>query len=64
MSVSKIKIISPCIGVCILDIDSNICVGCLRTADEIANWPQLDNEKAMQIMKQIKDRYITEKTSN
>jgi predicted Fe-S protein YdhL (DUF1289 family) len=62
--VSKIKIISPCIGVCTLDIDSNICVGCLRTADEIANWPQLDNEKAMQIMKQIKDRYITEKTSN
>lgn len=58
MSVSKIKIISPCIGVCELDIDSNICVGCLRTADEIANWPQLDNEKAMQIMRQIKDRYI------
>jgi len=26
--------------------------------------PQLDNEKAMQIMGQIKDRYITEKTSN
>ena len=61
---SKIKIISPCIGVCKLDIDSNICVGCLRTADEIANWPQLDNEKAMQIMGQIKHRYITEKTSN
>jgi len=62
--VSKKKIISPCIGVCKLDIDSNICVGCLRTVDEIANWPQLDNEKAMQIMRQIKDRYITEKTSN
>jgi len=64
MSVSKIKIISPCIGVCKLDIDSNICLGCLRTAEEIANWPQLDNEKAMQIMEQIKDRYITEKISN
>ena len=61
---SKKKIISPCIGVCKLDIDSNICVGCLRTADEIENWPKLDNEKAMQIMGQIKDRYITEKTSN
>ena len=61
---SKIKIISPCIGVCKLDIESKICVGCLRSADEIANWPQLDNEKAMQIMEQIKDRYISEKTSN
>ena len=57
---SKIKIISPCIGVCKLDIGSNMCVGCLRSADEIANWPQLDNEKAMQIMEQIKDRYINE----
>ena len=61
---SKTKKISPCIGVCKLDIDSNMCVGCLRSADEIANWPQLDNEKAMQIMRQIKDRYIIEKTSN
>ena len=61
---SKIKIISPCIGVCKLDKESKICVGCLRSADEIANWPQLDNEKAMQIMEQIKDRYISEKTSN
>ncbi|MDC3273603.1 DUF1289 domain-containing protein [Alphaproteobacteria bacterium] len=61
---SKIKIISPCIGVCKLDINSNICLGCLRNAEEIANWPQLDNEKAMQIMEQIKDRYITEKISN
>ena len=61
---SKIKIISPCIGVCELDEESDICVGCLRSVDEIANWPQLDNEKAMQIMEQIKDRYISEKTSN
>ena len=58
------KKISPCIGVCELDLESDLCVGCLRTSQEIAMWSQIDNKKAMQIMGQIKDRYITKKTSN
>ena len=60
----EIKKISPCIGVCKLDINTNLCVGCLRYADEIAKWTQLDNEKAIQIIEEIKDRYITKKISN
>lgn len=65
MSKNKLaKKISPCIGVCKLDIESNLCVGCLRSADEIAKWPQLDNEKALKIMEDIKYRYLTEKVSN
>ena len=59
-----VKKISPCIGVCKLDIDSNLCVGCLRFADEIARWSQLDNKKVLQIMEEIKDRYLNEKVSN
>ena len=65
MSKKKIfKKISPCIGVCKLDEKSNLCTGCFRTSDEIAKWPQLDNEKALQIMEEIKDRYLNEKVSN
>ena len=65
MSKKKLaKKISPCIGVCKLDIKSNLCVGSLRSADEIAKWPQLDNEKALKIMEEIKYRYLTEKVSN
>ena len=59
-----VKKISPCIGVCKLDVNSNLCIGCLRSADEIAKWPQLDNEKALKIIEEIKYRYLTEKVSN
>jgi hypothetical protein len=29
---------SPCISVCQLDAAGAVCVGCLRTIDEIAGW--------------------------
>ena len=59
-----VKKISPCIGLCKLDVNSNLCIGCFRSPDEIAKWPLLDNKKALQIMEEIKDRYRTEKVSN
>lgn len=30
-------VLSPCIGICQLD-ESGLCVGCLRTGDEIGRW--------------------------
>jgi predicted Fe-S protein YdhL (DUF1289 family) len=35
---------SPCISVCRLDEASGLCVGCLRTLDEIAAWSLLDDD--------------------
>ena len=29
---------SPCQGLCILHAEEKICIGCLRTGDEIAAW--------------------------
>jgi predicted Fe-S protein YdhL (DUF1289 family) len=29
---------SPCIKVCVIDPDSGLCKGCLRTLDEIGRW--------------------------
>ena len=29
---------SPCIGLCRLDDDDVLCLGCFRTLDEIARW--------------------------
>ena len=55
------KKISPCIGVCELDLDSDLCVGCLRTRQEITIWSQIDNKKAMQIMEEIKNRTLFKK---
>ena len=56
--------ISPCIGVCSIDPQSNLCLGCLRSSDEIAIWPLIDNQKALEIMKEIKKRSYTKFNSN
>jgi predicted Fe-S protein YdhL (DUF1289 family) len=56
-----LKKISPCIGVCELDLESDLCVGCLRTSQEIAVWSQIDNKKAMQIMEETKNRTLFKK---
>jgi len=36
------RVASPCISVCKIDDASGLCIGCLRTLDEIAAWSVLD----------------------
>ena len=36
---------SPCIKVCTLDPATGLCIGCLRTLDEIAGWVELTDEE-------------------
>lgn len=33
---------SPCIGVCRLDASKQICLGCLRHPEEIAQWSSME----------------------
>ncbi len=56
--------ISPCVGVCSIDPKSKLCLGCLRSSDEIAIWPLIDNQKALEIMKEIKKRSYKKFNSN
>ena len=35
---------SPCISICRMDDATGLCVGCLRTIDEIASWSVLDDD--------------------
>ena len=58
---NKKHVISPCVGVCSIDPQSGLCIGCLRSSSEIAIWPQINNQKALQIMKEIKGRSISKK---
>jgi predicted Fe-S protein YdhL (DUF1289 family) len=41
---------SPCISVCAID-DSEICIGCYRTLDEIQEWSSASRERKQQILK-------------
>jgi hypothetical protein len=41
---------SPCVDVCIMDADSGLCQGCLRTLDEIARWSQMSEIEREQVV--------------
>ena len=50
------KTSSPCNGVCILDEDTGLCVGCLRTSDEIAGWEEFSDVEREEVMNRIAER--------
>lgn len=50
------KTSSPCNGICIMDEDTGLCVGCLRTSDEIAKWEDYSDEQRADVMREITQR--------
>ncbi len=55
------EVTSPCVGICQVK-DSNIgpvCVGCLRTVEEIAYWSQMNNQQKQRVLDQIKSRELS-----
>ena len=52
----SMKLPSPCVGVCRLDPDDEVCIGCLRTSDEIAAWPAASPAEQFQIVLQLRIR--------
>jgi len=47
---------SPCIDKCDLNPDNDVCNGCFRTSDEIAQWMDYPDERKKKILKLIKIR--------
>ena len=47
---------SPCISVCRMDDETGLCVGCLRTIDEIAAWGALDDDARRDVWLEIARR--------
>ena len=47
---------SPCTGVCRIDPASGFCQGCLRTLDEIADWPMLSVREKDALLWRLKER--------
>lgn len=48
--------ISPCISVCVLDPDSELCEGCGRTLDEISQWSRMTEEQRRIVMTRLPER--------
>ena len=49
-------IATPCIKVCIVDGQSGLCVGCLRSLEEIAAWGRLTAEERESLMAELPAR--------
>ena len=47
---------SPCISVCVIDRGTGLCVGCLRTLDEIARWGAIDDDARRAIVAKLPSR--------
>jgi uncharacterized protein len=47
---------TPCINVCIMNRQTGLCDGCLRTIDEIAQWASATEEAKRKVWIEIKRR--------
>lgn len=39
-----------------MDEDTELCVGCLRTSEEIANWAEYSDEQREEVLREIERR--------
>ncbi len=49
------EIPSPCVGICAPD-ENDICMGCLRTTDEITRWWDMNNDEKRRLLEVLKTR--------
>ena len=49
-------IATPCIKVCIVDPESNLCLGCFRTLPEIGGWSRFSEEDRSRLMADLPTR--------
>ncbi|MGB0660436.1 MAG: DUF1289 domain-containing protein [Mangrovicoccus sp.] len=49
-------IASPCIKICVIEPQSRLCTGCLRSLDEIAAWSGYSEAQRAEIMAELPAR--------
>ena len=50
------EIESPCIKICMIHPDAQICVGCYRSASEIASWTRMPEPERKKVMEELPSR--------
>lgn len=45
--------ITPCISICAIDAETELCEGCGRTLDEISNWSRMTSEQRSEVMRAL-----------
>ena len=49
---------SPCLSICRMETATGLCVGCLRTLDEIAAWSRMDDASKQALWQQLEERAL------
>lgn len=47
---------SPCVNVCQMDPKTGLCLGCLRTIDEIAGWMDYSVTEKLEVLERLDER--------
>ncbi len=55
-------IVSPCIGVCVMNDTTGFCMGCYRTVDEIREWWNMTDEEREKVMGNLDQRLLDNTT--
>jgi predicted Fe-S protein YdhL (DUF1289 family) len=50
---------SPCINICRMDLQTNLCAGCFRTTDEITAWARYSNDEKRAVLARLSQRRQT-----
>lgn len=53
---SSSSVASPCVGVCSLDPETDLCLGCWRTQSEVAAWVRADARRKREIIARARQR--------
>ena len=56
MSLAPPSVSTPCVKLCVVDGESGLCLGCLRTLPEIAQWGALEEESRKRLMLELPSR--------
>ena len=48
-----VNVLTPCLGICRINKESQLCEGCFRSPAEVAEWLFYSNEKKRLIMSEL-----------
>lgn len=51
--------ITPCISLCTLDPNTELCEGCGRSLDEISQWSRMTDEQRRAVISRLPERLRT-----
>jgi len=53
---TKAEIESPCVKLCVVHPEARLCMGCLRSMDEIAGWSRMNAEARRAVLTDLPGR--------